>query len=89
MPPSTAALEAHQVGDAERRAEHETGGAGERTADHEGARDRLVDVDTHQRGGGRVLGDGPNPPAQLGLVHQAVEEHHHDHGGGHDDHLNQ
>ena len=58
MPPSTAAANALMPGmkpivlvNDEGRAEQEAGRAGQRAADDERARDRLVDVDAHQRRG--------------------------------------
>ena len=71
--------EAHGVAEGEGGAEQEAGRAAERAADDEGARDGLVDVDAHERGGRRVLGDGADAAAELGPGDQPVEEdHHHD-----------
>ena len=46
-----------EADEAEAQAPDDAGRAGERAADEEGQRDRLVEVDAHQRGG--LAGPGP------------------------------
>jgi len=47
-------------------------GAGESATNDEGQRDRLFDVDAHERGGLGVLGDGANPSTEFRRTHQSV-----------------
>ena len=63
------------------------GGAGERAGDHEGERDRPVDVDAHHRARVHVLGRRAHRLPLPRLLHE-VEQHEQDrHRDEHDDHL--
>ena len=59
--------------------------AGHQAAEQEGDQDDAVLVDAHQRGGVRVLRDGPDAPAEPGAFDELVEDEHHEHDGRDDD----